>query len=50
MFSGDSVRSAGMEPYQVTPTEAQFVRIVGYGNSRNSWNSILEVEVTGTVK
>lgn len=28
-------------------TEASFVRIVGFGNSVNDWNSILEVEIYG---
>ena len=34
----------------VEDSEAQFVRIVGYGNSANSWNSLTEVDIaTSTI-
>ncbi len=44
---GQSFRNSGFETYNVTDSEAKYVRIVGYGNTSNNWNSILEVEVLG---
>lgn len=38
-----SGRSAGLETYHFIPQYARFVRIVGYGNTVSSWNSITEV-------
>lgn len=35
------------EPVNFPDVAARYVRIVGYGNSQNNWNSITEVEVIG---
>jgi dihydroxyacetone kinase DhaKLM complex PTS-EIIA-like component DhaM len=35
------------ESYQIKGTPARYVRLVGYGNSINSWNSITEVDILG---
>lgn len=35
----------GFEDYGFNERSARYVRITGYGNSMNSWNSILEAEV-----
>ncbi|MDC7221756.1 MAG: polysaccharide lyase family 7 protein [Spirochaetales bacterium] len=43
--SGDTLE---LESYDVSDTSARYVRIVGYGNSSNDWNSITEVEIWGT--
>lgn len=40
--------TAGFETYDIPDTTGRYVRIVGHGNSVNSWNSILETEVWGT--
>jgi len=37
-----------LETYDLAGSTGQFVRLVGYGNSLNDWNSIAEVEVHGT--
>jgi len=51
--TGGIVQSSGtttsLEEVDVTDTVARYVRIVGYGNTSNSWNSITEVEIWGTV-
>ncbi|MDF7799263.1 discoidin domain-containing protein [Pontiellaceae bacterium B1224] len=48
----ETLQSSGttleLETVDVTPTRARYVRLVGHGNSDNSWNSILEVEIWGT--
>ncbi|MBL8957301.1 MAG: discoidin domain-containing protein [Myxococcaceae bacterium] len=44
-----SQRLAGYELSAVGPVQAQYVRIVGHGNTRNDWNSIREVRVRGAV-
>src|ERR1051326_520285 len=49
VFSGaSSGTTANLEPYDVTDSTARYVRIVGHGNSVNTWNSICEVELYGT--
>lgn len=35
------------ETYDVTDSTARYVRIVGYGNTSNDWNSITEVDIYG---
>ncbi|MFW5759932.1 MAG: PKD domain-containing protein [Cyclobacteriaceae bacterium] len=40
--------TCNLQVIDVKNTKAQYVRIVGYGNSENLWNSILEVEIYGT--
>jgi len=39
--------STALETYDFTDASGRFVRIVGHGNSTNSWNSITEVQVWG---
>ena len=39
--------TTGFETYSFAATQARYVRIVGHGNSKSAWNSILEVEVRG---
>src|ERR1051325_11656285 len=49
VFSGaSSGTSAAFETYNVTDSTAQYLRIVGHGNSANLWNSITEVQFNGT--
>ncbi|HMB00359.1 MAG TPA: discoidin domain-containing protein, partial [Spirochaetota bacterium] len=44
-----SLQSSGtttaLENYDFTDTNASFLRLVGYGNTENNWNSINEVEI-----
>ena len=47
VFDGQSVRTASVYDYAVEESVVQFVRIVGFGNTVNTWNSILEVEISG---
>ena len=37
------------EIYNIPSITGRYVRITGYGNSANSWNSITEVDIRGTV-
>jgi hypothetical protein len=37
--------SLALETFSFTPVTAQYVRIVGHGNSVNAWNSLTEVKV-----
>lgn len=47
VFSGQqSLRTSEPQTVNVTDTHAQFLRIVGYGNTVNSWNSLTEVNVS----
>jgi hypothetical protein len=49
VFSGTSSGSTlEAEIYPVTDVLARFVRIVGFGNSENDWNSITEVHLLGS--
>ena len=43
-----SSTTAALQSYALTETVGQYVRIIGYGNTANSWNSILAVEILGT--
>lgn len=48
VFSGSSSgTSAAYETYDLEPSTARYLRIVGHGNSANGWNSITEVEIPG---
>ncbi len=48
VYAGQSSgTTAGLESYSFGDTPGRYVRIVGHGNSANSWNSILEVELIG---
>ena len=38
----------GLETYAFAATKARYVRVVGHGNSLNSWNSIVEAVIRGT--
>lgn len=47
VFNGDQASSiTSQQTFNVDDTEAQYVRIVGYGNSLNNWNSITEVDIS----
>ncbi|TCS35902.1 polysaccharide lyase 6 family protein [Reinekea marinisedimentorum] len=39
--------STGFEAFDLSDAEGEYVRITGYGNSANAWNSIIEVDVNG---
>jgi hypothetical protein len=48
VFNGRSSGSTlGLQPYDIADVTAQYVRIVGHGNTENMWNSITEVEIHG---
>lgn len=47
LFSGTQAnRTLALQEFDLENTDARYVRILGYGNSANSWNSITEFEVT----
>jgi F5/8 type C domain/Bacterial TSP3 repeat len=49
VYSGDSSGTTlELEPYAFADIAARYVRIVGFGNAANLWNSITEVEIVGT--
>lgn len=45
--SGSSGTSLELETYAFDQVTARYVRVTGFGNSSNSWNSITEAEVWG---
>ena len=46
VFSGDQPSSTtDQQTIDVADSDAQYVRIVGYGNTSNDWNSITEVDI-----
>lgn len=45
--SQSSGSSANLETYDVGDSSARYVRITGYGNNDNNWNSILEARILG---
>ncbi|MBU2886204.1 discoidin domain-containing protein [Gilvimarinus agarilyticus] len=46
VFSGEQPSStSSQQTFDVTDSDARYVRIVGYGNSSNDWNSITEVDI-----
>ncbi|MDF2922194.1 MAG: type protein [Paenibacillaceae bacterium] len=48
VYSGQSSgTTSGYESFAFGQTEARYIRIVGYGNTSNSWNSISEVRIDG---
>lgn len=50
VFSGDSSGTTNdFEAYTFPSVSARYVRITGYGNSANRWNSINETEIYGTL-
>jgi len=50
VFKGrSSGATSQQEDYALTNATGRYVRIVGYGNSANDWNSITEVDIDGVV-
>jgi hypothetical protein len=48
LYSGlSSGKTTALESYDVTDWLGRYVRIVGHGNSYNTWNSITEVQIYG---
>ncbi|MCG8421674.1 MAG: polysaccharide lyase family 7 protein [Proteobacteria bacterium] len=48
VFDGSSSgNTLNLETYNFTDVEARYVRITGFGNTSNNWNSITEVELYG---
>ncbi|WGO98853.1 discoidin domain-containing protein [Saccharophagus degradans] len=46
LFSGTPpTRTLAQQYFELDDTSARYVRIVGYGNSQNNWNSITELDV-----
>lgn len=45
--SGSSGSSTALETYTFEATTARYVRITGFGNSSNTWNSVTEAEIWG---
>jgi len=49
VFSGDSASTTlALQPFDVQDTEAQHVRIVGFGNTINDWISLTEVDIVSS--
>lgn len=46
--SGSSGKTLELEKYELPDTEGRYVRIRGFGNSSNDWNSITEVQILTT--
>ena len=46
--NGSSGTSNDLEKYELPDTEGRYVRIRGFGNSSNDWNSITEVQIITT--
>jgi len=48
-FSGTSSgTSLNLESYDISGNVARYVKIIGHGNSSNTWNSITETKILGT--
>jgi F5/8 type C domain/Fibronectin type III domain len=48
VYSGESSgKTLDLEPYGFAAVSARYVRIVGYGNTANPWNSLTEVKIYG---
>jgi len=45
--SSSNGTSTALQQYDFTDVGARYVRVTGYGNSENHWNSITEVEIHG---
>ncbi|WNJ19702.1 polysaccharide lyase family 7 protein [Pontibacter sp. G13] len=45
--SNSSGNTLALESYDVTDATGRYVRVIGYGNSANSWNSITELDIYG---
>lgn len=49
VFDGaSSGKSANLENYDFTDQKARYVKIIGYGNSQSTWNSITETRINCT--
>jgi len=46
--TGSSGSTINLETYTFDPVDARYVRITGFGNSNNTWNSVTETEIWGT--
>ncbi|CAL2059011.1 polysaccharide lyase family 7 protein [Tenacibaculum sp. 190524A05c] len=46
--TGSSGSTVNLEKYELPDTEGRYVRIRGFGNSSNDWNSITEVQIITT--
>ena len=46
--SGSSGSTTSLETYTFDAVNARYVRITGFGNSSNSWNSVTEAEIWGS--
>ncbi len=48
VFTGQSSgKAAGLEPCDVKPFRARYVRVTGHGNTANTWNSMQEILILG---
>lgn len=45
LFFGGSQGTKWQEEEEFWPALARYIRLVGYGNTKNQWNSIVEIEV-----
>lgn len=45
--TGSSGTTEGLETFDFDDVDARYVRISSFGNSKNSWNSIIETEIYG---
>ena len=45
---GSSGKTRDLEPYAFAAVPARYIRLVGFGNDDNRWNSLTEVEIAGT--
>ncbi|WP_299896045.1 polysaccharide lyase family 7 protein [uncultured Aquimarina sp.] len=45
--TGSSGATEGLETFDFDDVDARYVRISSFGNSKNSWNSIIETEIYG---
>lgn len=46
--SGSSGNTTNLETYSFDAVNARYIRITGFGNSSNSWNSVTEAEIWGS--
>ncbi|WP_041523228.1 polysaccharide lyase family 7 protein [Gilvimarinus agarilyticus] len=47
LYNVDSQGSANLESFEIDDVAARYVKITGYGNTANDWNSLLEADVYG---
>lgn len=46
--SGSSGSTLSLEDYDFSAVDVRYIRITGFGNSANNWNSITELEIYGS--